>query len=70
MTTTAPIRLTPNLTSTLLDALRTRVAVPDGRPALPVVAPFTGEELATVPRAAPEDVAAAVQRSRVAQETW
>jgi succinate-semialdehyde dehydrogenase/glutarate-semialdehyde dehydrogenase len=70
VTTTAPTRLTPNLTSTLLETLKARVAVADGRPALVVVAPFSGDELATVPRADPEDVVDAVRRSRVAHEKW
>lgn len=55
-----------------LSRLATLVTLADetDRERLPVVAPFTGEELATVPAGTAVDVEAAVDRARAAQSTW
>ena len=45
-------------------------AVAPGAPRLDVATPFTGEALGSVPRGAPADVVAAVERARRAQPSW
>jgi succinate-semialdehyde dehydrogenase/glutarate-semialdehyde dehydrogenase len=53
-----------------MDALRDQVTVVGDREALSVEAPFTGEEIGTVPAGTEEDVDAAVERARAAQPDW
>lgn len=62
--------LSPRVSSSLLTELARRVSAPWDRPALEVTAPFTETVLGSVPEAAPEDVAVAVERGRRAQERW
>lgn len=71
MTTTKnATTVTPNFDRVLLDELVGRIAVDADRPKLSVHAPFTGDEIGSVPMAGDEDVHAAVERARVAQKRW
>ncbi|NLX09923.1 MAG: succinate-semialdehyde dehydrogenase (NADP(+)) [Chloroflexi bacterium] len=55
----------------LLPALAAMIPRAEGpRPAVPVRAPFTGEEIGTVPACTEADVALAVERARAAQPAW
>lgn len=69
-TTTAGSGLAPNVTVGLLRSLIERADVPEDRPGTAIIAPFTETQFATVPEATEEDVRAAVDRARVAQEAW
>jgi succinate-semialdehyde dehydrogenase/glutarate-semialdehyde dehydrogenase len=69
-TTQRPATFTPNVDRSLLDGLGTGAAVPAGRPGIAVHAPFTGNEIGSVPAASAEDVRAAVERAREAQKHW
>jgi acyl-CoA reductase-like NAD-dependent aldehyde dehydrogenase len=42
----------------------------NGRPSVPVIAPFTGERLIRIPAGLPYDVQFAVERARAAQPSW
>jgi succinate-semialdehyde dehydrogenase/glutarate-semialdehyde dehydrogenase len=53
-----------------LDALAARVVTLGERETIAVEQPFTGQPLGTVPKSAPEDVAAAFERARAAQAAW
>lgn len=46
------------------------VSVPPDRPAISVMSPFTESEIGRVPEANQDDIAAAVERARRAQEPW
>jgi len=52
------------------DRLADLATVVEGRDAMPVEAPFTGEQLGTVPACTEDDVEAAVERARAAQSEW
>lgn len=54
----------------LLRRLESRIDVPPDRERLPVIAPFTGEQIGSVPQATQEDVVAATGAARRAQERW
>ncbi len=54
----------------LIGALEPLVAAPAGRPAIDVIAPFTGAVLGRVPACSAEDVRAAAHRARAAQRDW
>ncbi len=54
----------------LIERLQPLVAAPAGRPAIEVVAPFTGAVLGRVAACAAADVRAAVDRARAAQPAW
>ncbi|MGD2042225.1 MAG: succinic semialdehyde dehydrogenase [Acidimicrobiia bacterium] len=69
-TTKRVITLTSNVDRALLEELAGRVAVDADRAALPVHAPFTGDEIGSVPLANDDDVHAAVERGRAAQKRW
>lgn len=69
-TTRRAITLTPNVDRALLDQLTARVAVPSDRPEITVHAPFTGDEIGSVPAATEDDVSTAVERARLAQQRW
>lgn len=69
-TTKRVITLTSNVNRVMLEELAGRAAVGSDRPALAVQAPFTGDEIASVPLANHEDVHAAVERARAAQKRW
>ncbi len=69
-TTRRAITITPNVDRSLLDDLAARVAVPSDRPGLAIHAPFTGDEIGSVPLATQEDVAVAVDNARRAQTRW
>ncbi len=58
------------VSSTLLARLAARAAVTGSRETMPIEAPFTGEVLGAVPKAAPADVAAACTAARAAQLDW
>lgn len=62
--------LTPLVTSDLLRSLEARVNVPEGRELIPIIAPFTGETIGSVPQATAADVTAAVEVAREAQSQW
>ena len=62
--------LAPNVTVALLSDLKRQIDVPADRPSLPVLAPFTETQLASVPVATPDDVEAATARARLAQKRW
>jgi succinate-semialdehyde dehydrogenase/glutarate-semialdehyde dehydrogenase len=64
------VTLTPNVDRALLDDLASRIAVSRDRPGIAVYAPFTGDEIGSIPAAADEDIHAAVERARAAQERW
>lgn len=71
MTTTESARLTPNVATDLLRDLEARIDVPVmGREMVEVDSPFTLDVIGRIPQATPEDVAAAVGRSRQAQPGW
>lgn len=60
----------PTVAPDELARLAALVPAGDDAPALPVEAPFTGEVVGTVPACTAADVAAAVERARVAQRVW
>jgi len=75
MSTTTPTASAPQISSkritpAQLEALAARVRTEAPRERLEVEQPFTGAPLGSVPRCAPEDVAAALRRARTAQEAW
>src|SRR3954451_16535892 len=53
-----------------LRRLATRVKSNAGRDPVEIEQPFTGEPLGTVPKCDPDDVRAAAERARKAQESW
>src|SRR3954447_15718225 len=53
-----------------LRRLATRVKSNAGREPVEIEQPFTGEPLGTVPKCDPDDVRAAAERARKAQESW
>lgn len=69
-TSRRPITFTSNVDRVLIEDLASRVAVPADRARIAVQAPFTGDEIGSVPAAVDEDVRVAVERARVAQERW
>ncbi len=60
----------PRVDEALLRHLENRANVPADRPQIPVLAPFTEEQIGTVPQANAADVTEAVARARGAQESW
>ena len=60
----------PGVNSAMLARLAERADVPVDRDPLPVEAPFSGETLAIVPRATPDDMQAACRAAREAQQEW
>lgn len=68
--TTDRSTLAPHVTVALLSSLKQRISVPEGRSSLPVLAPFTESQLASVPIATPDDVRTAVGKARAAQQRW
>lgn len=70
MVTTKREEITPHLTGKTLDWLAGEVAVPAGRPALDIIAPFTETGIGQVPMGSAADVTAAVEASRAAQQRW
>lgn len=63
-------RLAPNVTVSLLNELRDRVDVASGAGSMPIVAPFSEEQFASLPVAGDSDVTLAVDTARSAQEGW
>lgn len=70
MSATDGLKLAPSVSRELLTGLVARVSVPKDRPLRPVIAPFSGHEIVSVPDAGPEDVPAAIERVRAAQRKW
>lgn len=64
------MELTPLVSSDLLRSLEARIDVPADREQIPIIAPFTGEGIGSVPQATAEDVAEAAGRARKAQKLW
>ncbi|HUG09153.1 MAG TPA: succinic semialdehyde dehydrogenase [Acidimicrobiia bacterium] len=62
--------LAPRVSELMLERLAERVDVPVQRPSIGVLSPFTETEIGQVPEATRDDVAAAVDRGRAAQEPW
>ena len=54
----------------LVAALAARVVTTGEREPMTIEQPFTGAPLGTVPKCAPEDLQAALERARAAQEAW
>ena len=69
MTTKDGSALAPRVTADFLRDLEARVDAA-GRERLAVVAPFTGEEIGSVPLGTAEDIRKAVDRARLAQKQW
>ncbi len=65
-TTVAPASLTPGL----MTRLASLVAAADDATRVNTTAPYTGDVLATLPVSTTDEVAAAFDRARVAQERW
>lgn len=63
-------RLAPRVSRDLLRTLEARIDVPQERDQIPVVAPFTGERIGSIPQAIAQDVAKAVSTSRTIQNDW
>jgi succinate-semialdehyde dehydrogenase/glutarate-semialdehyde dehydrogenase len=53
-----------------LEALAARVSSSAGNDPMQIEQPFTGKPLGNVPRCGPDDVRAAIERARAAQELW
>src|SRR6056297_1323816 len=53
-----------------LAALREGITAVDERDEIPVEAPATGEQIGAIPACTDEDVAAATERAREAQDDW
>ena len=70
MTFPANGQLTPLVTAEFLRTLEERVDVPSDRPQLAIVAPFTQDEIGSVPIATADDVGTAVDRARRVGEQW
>lgn len=70
MTRSSLIDAAPRVDETLLQQLEARANVPPDRPGIPVLAPFTEEEIGSVPQATEADVTTAVETARAAQESW
>jgi acyl-CoA reductase-like NAD-dependent aldehyde dehydrogenase len=59
------------LPAALIERLLTRITLADdSRPRTPVVAPFSGETLGSIPLATPSDVELALRRARSVQPRW
>src|SRR3954468_2240697 len=58
------------VTAEQLRRLAARVQSSAGREPMQIEQPFTGKPLGSVPKCAPEDVEAAIARSREAQRAW
>jgi succinate-semialdehyde dehydrogenase/glutarate-semialdehyde dehydrogenase len=63
-------QLAPRVTPGLLRSLEARINVQPDREQIPVIAPFTLEQIGSVPQALDEDVTTAVAVSRQAQTAW
>ncbi|MEX1093803.1 MAG: succinic semialdehyde dehydrogenase [Acidimicrobiia bacterium] len=63
-------QLAPRVTPGLLRSLEARIDVPPDREQIPVVAPFTLQQIGSVPQALSGDVTNAVAVSRQAQKRW
>lgn len=61
---------TPNIDGAMMRRLAESVAVPEDRPGIEVLSPFTEETAGEVPDATPDDTVAAVERARAAQPSW
>src|SRR3954471_18250081 len=59
-------RITPQQ----LEALAARVVSSAGNDPMEIEQPFTGKPLGTVPKCSPDDVKAAIERSRAVQAEW
>jgi succinate-semialdehyde dehydrogenase/glutarate-semialdehyde dehydrogenase len=70
MATTTRTGLPPNVTEGLLDEVAARADVPAERSPIGVQAPFTETEIGRVPQGTVDDVMAAMERARSAQERW
>ena len=68
--TTTHVAAAPHVTGGLLSKLASRAAVASDAPRMTVVSPFTEEEIGSVPEGSSQDVAAAVERARIAQPMW
>lgn len=66
----SPLITAPNVTEDLLRKLERRVAATGNGSAIPVLTPFSEEEIGSVPNASTADVIAAVDRARGAQPGW
>src|SRR3954452_10427044 len=58
------------ITTQQLEALAARVVSTSGNEPMEIEQPFTGKPLGTVPKCGPDDVRAAIERARAAQEGW
>src|SRR3954453_18822728 len=58
------------ITAQQLEALAARVVSTAGNDPMQIDQPFTGKPLGTVPKCGPDDVRAAIERARAAQEEW
>jgi succinate-semialdehyde dehydrogenase/glutarate-semialdehyde dehydrogenase len=68
---TEPVQIpSKRITPSQLEALAARVQSSAGREPMQIQQPFTGKPLGSVPKCAPEDVEAAIERAREAQRDW
>src|SRR3954463_7924836 len=58
------------VTPAQLEALAARVVSTSGYDPMQIEQPFTGKPLGSVPKCGPDDVRAAIERARAAQEDW
>src|SRR4051795_1288724 len=58
------------ITTQQLEALAARVVSTSGNEPMEIEQPFTGKPLGSVPKCGPDDVRAAIERARAAQEDW
>ncbi len=70
MTTTQDQALAPNISPEFLRSLEARINVPAERESIPIVAPFTGYQIGSTPRATDPDIERAADASRRAQQSW
>ena len=70
MTSTQDPVLAPNVTAEMLRSLEARINVPSDRESIPIIAPFTGQQIGATPRATDQDVVSAVAAARNAQRSW
>lgn len=70
MTTTDSTRLAPRVSAVLLRSLEARINVAVDRDPISIVAPFTGEQIGSIPQATDRDIESAVAEARRVQGEW
>jgi delta 1-pyrroline-5-carboxylate dehydrogenase len=63
-------QLAPRVSRDLLRRLEARIDVASDRERIPIIAPFTGETIGSIPQAADVDIEIALAKARKAQEGW